>query len=106
MFTKVNPACPFSRRGPCETCHGWTMLDGEHPLTGEKIHSSHCFAHWLPVLLCEVGSRANQTAAAVESAREHTIKALGSVAQVIVKAAEGARPLPRHTDQRKLENDT
>lgn len=55
-------------------CNRWTQVLGINPNTGENINRWDCSDNWLPVLLIENSQQQRQTAAAVESFRNDSVK--------------------------------
>jgi len=69
--------CPMHRksmRDVCETCPLWRRLYGRDPQTGDLIDEWNCTLAWLPKLLIENAKESRETAAAVESFRNETVK--------------------------------
>ena len=55
-------------------CEWFTEVRGKSPQTGEDINEWGCAVTWLPMLLIENSQQQRQTAAAVESARNETVR--------------------------------
>lgn len=55
-------------------CEWFTQVRGENPNTGEEVDEWGCAVTWLPMLLIENSQQQRQTGAAVESARNETVR--------------------------------
>ena len=55
-------------------CEWFTQVRGQNPNTGEEVDEWGCAVTWLPMLLIENSQQQRQTGAAVESARNETVR--------------------------------
>ena len=55
-------------------CEWFTQIRGQNPNTGEEVDEWGCAVTWLPMLLIENSQQQRQTGAAVESARNETVR--------------------------------
>ena len=68
-------------------CRKWVQIQGTNPNTGEPMNRWDCVDAWLPLLLIENSQQQRQTAAAVESFRNETVKANETACRVIAATA-------------------
>ena len=68
--------CPLRALQPCAQteCAWFVQLRGQNPNTGQDVDEWGCAVSWLPVLLVENSQQQRQTAAAVESHRNVTMR--------------------------------
>ena len=55
-------------------CAWFTQIRGKNPQTGEDVDEWGCAVTWLPMLLIENSQQQRQTGAAVESARNESVR--------------------------------
>ena len=55
-------------------CEWFTEIRGTNPQTGKEVDEWGCAVTWLPMLLIENSQQQRQTGAAVESARNETVR--------------------------------
>ena len=55
-------------------CEWFTQVRGKNPQTGEDVDEWGCAVTWLPMLLIENSQQQRQTGAAVESARNESVR--------------------------------
>ena len=55
-------------------CEWFTQVRGTNPQSGEEVDEWGCAVTWLPMLLIENSQRQRQTGAAVESARNESVR--------------------------------
>ncbi len=55
-------------------CEWFTQVRGQNPNTGEEVDEWGCAVTWLPMLLIENSQQQRQTGAAVESARNESVR--------------------------------
>ena len=55
-------------------CEWFTQVRGKNPNTGEEVDEWGCAVTWLPMLLIENSQQQRQTGAAVESARNESVR--------------------------------
>ena len=55
-------------------CEWFTQVRGTNPNTGEDVDEWGCAVTWLPMLLIENSQQQRQTGAAIESARNETVR--------------------------------
>ena len=81
-------------------CRKWIQVMGNNPNTGEPINRWDCADAWAPMLAINTAQQARQTAAAVESFRNETVRSNEQVARVIAAASlPGQAPPLLITDQ-------
>lgn len=67
--------CPLIQKDCVEgACKFWIRVSGKLPQSAEIVDRFDCTFAWFPMLLIENSQRQNQTAAAVESARNEAVK--------------------------------
>lgn len=89
MKLEVKQNCPLNGFAPCKQleCAWFTQLRGQHPQTGADIDEYACAMAWLPVLLIENAKEVRQGAAATESARNETVKAVAQLSCLMTQAS-------------------
>ena len=55
-------------------CEWFTHVQGVNPQTGQEVDEWGCAVTWMPMLLIENSQQQRQTAAAVESARNESVR--------------------------------
>ena len=55
-------------------CAWFTQIRGQNPQSGEEVDEWGCAVTWLPMLLIENSQQQRQTGAAVESARNESVR--------------------------------
>jgi hypothetical protein len=78
--------CPMWQKSMAEVCHTcpwWVEVKGKHPQTGEDASDWNCAIAWGPVLAINTAQQARQTAAAVESFRNETVRTNENAMRVI-----------------------
>ena len=55
-------------------CAWFTQIRGQNPQSGEEVDEWGCAVTWLPMLLIENSQKQRQTGAAVESARNESVR--------------------------------
>lgn len=70
--------CPLWRKAMskvCHTCPWWAQYRGTNPNTGEEIDEWRCGVAMTPVAILSLAQKTNEMGAAVESARNESVKA-------------------------------
>ena len=68
-------------------CSWFTQVRGTNPQTGEDVDEWGCAVTWLPMLLIENSQQQRQTAAAVESSRNESVRDSEENRELIKKVA-------------------
>lgn len=96
MFAKIYEDGEFCPRinGKCKKhpCKFWIHVRGRHPQTGEMMDTWDCADVLKVTLQIEACRLTDSVGAAVESARNENVKALGGVAAAIVSTQQAALP--------------
>lgn len=82
-----NLVCPFHNKymkKVCRTCPLWVCLKGTNPQTGESVDNWQCAVATLPMLLVENARYSRGTQAAVESARNESVKDQEALRETLV----------------------
>ena len=75
MKLEVGKFCPLIGKDCIQTqCSWFTQVRGNDPQTGKEIDEWGCAVTWMPVLLIENSQMQRQTGAAVESARNESVR--------------------------------
>lgn len=102
MFNKGSnkKLCPLLRK-PCiqHGCQWYIHIRGTHPQTGQDIDQFDCSMVMQPLLLIENSQQQRQTAAAVESFRNETLKANAVSQRILLAAAQS------HQNQQLITGD-
>jgi hypothetical protein len=98
MQRKAATFCPLIK-GKCKgfDCLWWIQLRGTHPQSGQEVDEYDCSMRWLPILLIENAKESRQTAAAVESFRNHVVRDQSAIDARIIAGVEGPRSRGRLT---------
>ena len=81
LSNKPDPdvTCPYTgHKQKCKklylNCPKWIRVEGKNPQTGADVSEYACPDTWVPILMIENSQQQRQTAAAVESFRNATIR--------------------------------
>ncbi len=75
-------------------CEWFTQVRGRHPQTGEEVDEWGCAVSWLPMLLIENSQMQRETGAAVESARNESVRDNQESRKLIKKVASAILQSP------------
>lgn len=90
---QANPGmyCPLYRKDVskvCHTCEWYILVRGKDPQSMKEYDNWGCAMRWLPIMAIENSQMQRQTAAAVESFRNETVKRQDQVINTIIQEAE------------------
>ena len=75
-------------------CSWFTQVRGTNPQTGEEVDEWGCAVSWLPMLLIENSQMQRETGAAVESARNESVRDNQESRKLIKKVASAILQSP------------
>lgn len=77
----ITRTCPLGHE--CDSCLWEVTMRGHHPQTGAEVDRKTCAMAAIPVLLIENSAQQRATAAAVESARNESVRDRQTLFQVL-----------------------
>ena len=82
--------CEEVKDGAIHRCAWFTLMQGQHPQTGEVMDEWGCSISWMPILSVEMSRTNRGQTAALESFRNEMVTGNQQVANALLTAAQAA----------------